>query len=463
MNIVVAILIFSVIVVIHELGHFFLAKANGVEVTEFSVGMGPRLITLVKTEHGFSLKFLASTAYLEGREDFEHITKYSIKLLPFGGSCMMLGEEDMEENEDTKDENSFQNKSVYARMSIIFAGPLFNFILAFILAIIVVACVGVDRPVVSGVSDNMPMASAGISPGDDIVSINNSSVTINREVSAYFQFNRLGEQTVDMECKDDGKAKDVTVMPVTKAYRLGFTYGMDKNGEFGSASIMDLEKDSPAEQAGIKRFDVITKINDHQITSADDVSSYFRDNPASDLTVKMTVTRDGKSMDFSITPKLMEYGDGGYKLGFTYGTAREKVSGLQVIKYSAVEVKFWIVTTIKSVGQLITGKVSKDEISGPIGIVTYVDDVIQESSPLGIKYVILNILNISILLTANLGVMNLLPIPALDGGRLLFLIIEWIRRKPLNRKWEGMINVVGFMALMVLMVFVMFNDIIKLF
>ncbi|MDY3774757.1 MAG: site-2 protease family protein, partial [Eubacterium sp.] len=127
------------------------------------------------------------------------------------------------------------------------------------------------------------------------------------------------------------------------------------------------------------------------------------------------------------------------------------------------EVKFWICTTIESLGQLVKGRVSAKDVSGPVGIVQAVGNVVQESKADGIKYVFLNIISFGIMLTANLGVMNLLPIPALDGGRLVFLIIEGIRRKPLPEKFENYVNVGGFMLLMGLMVLILANDILKIF
>ena len=112
---------------------------------------------------------------------------------------------------------------------------------------------------------------------------------------------------------------------------------------------------------------------------------------------------------------------------------------------------------------LFTGKVTKDDVAGPVGIVSAISDVVEQSKPDGVFYVILNLANWVVMISANLGVMNLLPLPALDGGRLVFLIIEAIRRKPVNRQIEGMVHFAGLMVLMLLMVVVMYNDILKIF
>ena len=164
MNIIIALIIFSVIVIIHELGHFLLAKKNAITVTEFSVGMGPRLFSFEKNG-----------------------TKYSLKILPFGGSCLMLGEDEVVE-----DENSFNKKSVWARISVVVAGPIFNFILAFLLAMFVVGVVGYDPAKISNVIDGMPAKEAGLMQGDVITKLNDENIDIYREVSAYMMFDYRG-------------------------------------------------------------------------------------------------------------------------------------------------------------------------------------------------------------------------------------------------------------------------------
>lgn len=137
-------------------------------------------------------------------------------------------------------------------------------------------------------------------------------------------------------------------------------------------------------------------------------------------------------------------------------------SSFDVVKYSFVEVKYWIETTVGSLGALITGNVSVKNVSGPVGIVDTVGDAINQSKSYGLRVVMLQILYMSVLLSANLGVMNLLPLPALDGGRLVFILIEAVRGKPVDKEKEGFVHFAGFVVLMLFMVFVMYNDIIKI-
>lgn len=338
MGIIIAILLFSFIVIFHELGHFLTAKLNGIEVEEFALGMGPLL---------FSKEYKG--------------TRYCIRALPIGGACMM-GEDD----EATGEEGNFHSKSVWVRIMVIAGGPVFNFILAFVLAVILTVMVGYDKPVVAQVNEGYPAAEAGIEPGDVIVKMGNKKINIFREISTYNQFHQ---------------------------------------GE----------------------------------------------------TVDVTYVRDGKEHTVTMEPKYNEEMDY-YLLGVTRGP-NEEAGVFTSLQYGMYEVKYWICTTISSLKMMVTGQIGLDQMSGPVGIVDVVDDTYNRSVSYGIPTVVANMMNIAILLSANLGVMNLLSIPALDGGRLVFLAVEAVRRKKIPPEKEGYVHFIGFALLMVLMVFVMFNDI----
>lgn len=342
MGIVLAIIIFSFIVFFHELGHFMLAKKNGIDVDEFAIGMGP---VLYSREH--------------------RGTKYAIRLLPIGGFCAMG-----EDEEATDSPNNFNNKSVWARISVIAAGPVFNFILAFVFAVILIFMVGYDEPVLGAVEEGYPAAEAGMQAGDRIVKMGDKTVKVFREINFYNQFHQ--NEDVEVTYIRDGEVRTVTLTPMMDASR-GYT-------RLGLAS------------SGNTKANVIT-----------------------------------------------------------------------AMQYGMYEVRFWINTTIDSLKMLVTGQVSIKELSGPVGIVDVVDDTYQESKSYGIFIVVAQLLNIAILLSANLGVMNLLPLPALDGGRLVFLFVEAIRRKRIPPEKEGYVHLVGIVLMMVLMVFVMYNDIQRVF
>lgn len=365
MGIILAILLFSLIVIIHELGHFLLAKANGIEVFEFSLGMGP---TIFSKQIGDTL--------------------YCIKLLPLGGSCMM-GEDEIEldhESENINDEQetkekievekeplrkgNFNEKSVWARMSVIVAGPIFNFLLAWIFASILIMCVGYGDTQISDVTENSAAEAAGLEAGDVITSLNGRNIYLWSEISVNNQFNP-GE-TVVLEFERDGETYEVTLDPQLD------------------------------EESGYYYIGVVS-------------SDYVQGNV------------------------------------------------FESIQYGAYTVRYWIFTVFDSLKLMISGNVGLDEVSGPVGIVSIVDSTYEESTSYGWGVVILNLMNLTILLSANLGVMNLLPLPALDGGRLVFLIIEAIRGKRVAPEKEGLVHLIGFIALMGLMLVIMFNDILKLF
>lgn len=342
MGIILALLIFSFIVFFHELGHFALAKKNGIDVEEFAIGMGPTL---------FSKEYKG--------------TKYAVHMLPIGGFCAMGEDEGATDSPD-----NFNNKSVWARISVITAGPVFNFILAFIFAVILMFMVGYDKPTVQTVEEGYPAAEAGIEEGDTIIRMGDKKINIFREITFYNQFHQ-GEKT------------EITYI---------------HNGE--------------------KKTAVLTPKMDEEL-------NYYR---------------------FGI-------GGGGYT----------KANLLTALQYSVYEVKFWICTTLDSLKMLVTGQVGIDQMSGPVGIVDVVDDTYNQSKSYGLFVVIVQLLNIAILLSANLGVMNLLPLPALDGGRLVFLFVEAVRRKRIPPEKEGYVHMIGIALLMVLMVVVMFNDIRRVF
>ncbi|MBP3622353.1 MAG: site-2 protease family protein [Lachnospiraceae bacterium] len=349
MNIILIILVFGIIVFFHEFGHFIVAKANKIAVNEFSIGMGPAIFSFKKNE-----------------------TKYSLRILPLGGYCLMEGEE-----EESDNENAFSNKSVLARIMVVAAGPIFNFILAFVFAIILVHFTGYDPAALSYVREGSAAEIAGIETGDTIISMNGERMYNYREVLLYMQLNDPSKPIKMVLENSEGERYSTTVYPM-----------LDESGAY-----------------------------------------------------KMGVM-------------------GGYRESEGIGTD---------IKYAALELRYWVKATVTSLKLIITGGVSGDEVMGPIGVGGTMNQIIEEvkeesdSRKEAIINILLNMLNWCILLSVNLGVMNLLPIPALDGGRLLFLIIEGVRRKKIPPEKEAFVNMIGFVLLIILMIVVFFNDIKNVF
>ena len=428
MKIVIAILIFSLLILFHELGHFLLAKACGVGVTEFALGMGPKLVTWGKGE-----------------------TKYAIKALPFGGSCTMVGED-----EENPAPNAFGNKKAWQRFLVIAAGPCFNFILAFICSLFFIGAGGVNKPVVYSVAKEA--AEAGIQKGDTVRSINGKKITLGREIPLYL-FNHPLEGTAEVVIERDGELLTKTLNTHREGWRMGITYMADETG----CKLSSISEGSAAESAGLKAGDVLVSINGTKIESGKQLSAYFEENPMDGSLLKLVIVRDGSEMSFSFLPSHYETEELGFDAEYYYDDV-EPIGFFGLVRYSAKEVIYWIRYTLMSLRMLISGQVGVQDLSGPVGIVDTIGQAVEEGEKSGgFKDAALNVLMLMILLNANLGLMNLLPIPALDGGRLLFILIELVTGKRVPEKFEGLVHLIGFILLMALMVFVLFNDVLRLF
>ncbi len=439
---IIAFLIFSLLILFHEYGHFLVAKMSGVTVEEFSLGFGPRLL---------------STVY-KG-------TRYSVKLLLFGGSCQMKGQLD-EYDEETgewvesgsePEEGSFQSVSIGKRAAIVFAGPFFNFILAFIGAVIVIGVVGYDPAEVLYVAPGSPAAEAGLAEGDMITEFMGRRVVIGRDVAGWSIFNDLTEDTViDLTYERDGEKHAVTFAPyVTVRYMMGINYNLDDP----QAVIQAVSEGAPFDEAGGQAGDVVISINGNEITDSQSMNAYFDANPMDGSEMNIVVLRDGAEVTLTFTPVESR----SLSAGFSYNLGRVNTSPAGVIRYSLTEVRYWIETVVRSLGAMFTGRFGVRDLSGPVGVVDIVSTTYEETKDEGPLMTWMNMINLVILLSANLGVMNLLPIPGVDGGRLLFLAIEAVRRKPLDRKVEMITQTVALGFLVVLMVVVMYNDIMRLF
>lgn len=354
-----AVVVLGGIILFHEFGHYLLARLNGVAVVEFSVGFGPRILSWVSKKTGI---------------------RYSLKLLPLGGSCAMLGEfgEDEDEKEEIPDVKgvSFFDRGPLAKMAVIAAGPVFNFILAFVFSLVILSWAGIDPAVIAGTSEGMPAEAAGLKEGDVITKLDGRKIHLSREISMYLM--TAGQDPVQVE------------------YR---------------------------------RYD----------------------ETSSSWTAEHTV----------IQP---EFRDGRYYLGVVLRGYRDAAkSPLQLLQYSAYEVRYWILTVLDSLKMIVGGKVTTNDIAGPVRIVTIIDQTVEENTQYGFVTVVMNLLNLMVMFSANLGVMNLLPFPALDGGRLVFLFWELVTGHPVSQRIEGAVNMTGMALLMTFMVFVVWNDLRILF
>lgn len=428
MKIILALLIFSAIILFHELGHFLLAKKNKIVVTEFSLGMGPRLLSTEKNG-----------------------TRYSLKLLPLGGSCAMLGEDMEDESKGT-----FNGAPVWGRIATVAAGPVFNFILAFVFAVLIVTLVGYDPAEVTQVESGSTVAEAGLQEGDIIKEYQGYHIDLARDLYLYMYLNNPQEdETIHMTVERNGKDVELAFKPdVQVRYLLGFN-----RKSTDSLEVASLIPGMGLSETGVEPGDVITSINGTRLENSDDYTAYLAEHPLTSEPVTITYERDGLEYNAEVTPSESRTA----VLDFSYNLAYTKTHGFEVLKYGTLEVKYMIRSTLLSLKELLTGGLGVKDLSGPVGVVDAIGSTYEASKSEGMLTIWVNMLYMAALLSANLGVMNLLPLPALDGGRLVFLIIEAIRRKPVNRQIEGMVHFAGLMVLMLLMVVVMYNDILKIF
>lgn len=345
MNILFALVIFEVIIIVHEFGHFIVAKSCGVKVNEFAIGMGPAIIKFQKGE-----------------------TLYAWRLLPIGGYCSMEGED-----AESSDDRAFCRKSVPKRMAIVVAGIVMNLILGYILLVIYTAWTApITSTTISWFEDNAKSQSTGLQVGDEIVRVNNMRIFTPTDLSYQFQ-------------NDEDSIFDMTVI---------------RDGE-----KVELEN------------------------------------------VAFSTDNETMHIDFRVQP-----------VEATVGTVLSNS-----LKQTASDARLIYI----SLADLVRGKYSIRDLSGPVGIVDTIGDVIdgQTDEETGIDWTSLGqtMLSMGAFITINIGLFNLLPLPALDGGRLVFLIIEAIRRKPVPPDKEGMVHFIGLAALMILMVVVTVSDVLKLF
>lgn len=374
-KVLIGIIMLCIIVVSHELGHMLIAKASHIEVKEFWIGFGPKLLGFEKGG-----------------------TKYCLRLIPLGGACVFEDPEELEnsdnsdnsenqelsevssvENETPHEENSelsktkkFNEASVWARIATLFAGPLFNFILAFLLGLVVFA-------------------------------------------NSY--------------------------MPSTK--------------------VVDVTEGSPAQEAGIMAGDTIVKINSSRVYLFPEVSMAIQMGIGKPLEV--TYRRDNHDYSTQLIPVMNEeYGY--YMIGVSFGGEDEAASRgpVDIIKGSYQYVRYMVKMSYMSFGMLFNGQASVRDMSGAVGIVSVVSDEYDAAAAVSPLAVLVSMLNIAVLISANLGVVNLLPFPALDGGRLLFAFYEVVSGKKPNQKVEGIINLIGMALLLLLLIFTMFNDVLRL-
>lgn len=355
MYIILALLLLAILITVHEFGHFLAARAMKIEVREFAIGMGPKII---------------------GWKSKKYETDFSIRAVPLGGFCAFYGEDDTT-GESKDDPRAFPKQNVWKRMFVILMGPMMNLVLAFVVA------------------------------------------------TCFFWANGVEVQT-----------------------------GVDPY-------IVEVAAAGPAHSAGLQADDIITEINGVNMLDGTQTTLFntIGNWKEGDAPLKMTVRRDDETFETEMTP-FWDEEEGKMRIGVIIGgkalTETQPVSFLEGIQYSwqlCVNVSGTILNLVK---RLVTTGKGLEETAGPVGIISEVSQRVQRN---GIK----EFISLLAMLSINLGLMNLLPIPGLDGSRLVFGLVEIVRRKPVPAEKEAMVHMAGMVLLFGFILFVTYRDIVRLF
>ena len=416
-SIIKVVILLGFLIFIHESGHFLVAKLFKVKVLEFAIGFGPTIWSK------------------QGKE-----TKYAIRLIPLGGFVNMLGEE-----ERSEEQGSYSKASIPKRIGILLAGGSVNIIFGILVYFILMGTVNSSyiSTTIKEVAPDYSAEIAGIQVEDKILKINEKNIRIKTDVDKILAESNGDNLKILLE--RDNKKVEVNAEPTkidTKT--IGIYLGVE--GDNLSTEIKSLYKGGPAEQAGIKQGDKIVKVDEIEVNEDAYQAVELIQNSPNDK-IKITVLRNNEDVDFEITPEISTT----YKLGVVFKEINKTFGN--AIYYSFWETINFTGSIVDNLKQLFTGNVSVNQLMGPVGI----SEVVVETKGFQEFFYILALISLS------LGVTNLLPFPPLDGGKVVLLIIEAIRRKPLKENIEVGIQMAGFVLLIGLSLFVTFNDIVRIF
>jgi regulator of sigma E protease len=435
-TIAAGIIMLGILVFIHELGHFCVAKLCGVKVLKFSLGFGPRLIS---HKHGE--------------------TEYMICAIPLGGYVQMLGEGAGDQGEvaevDAEEEHrSFAKKSIPRRMAIVAAGPIMNLILPFMI-LPLAYMVGINLPAyleeppcVGYVVPGSDAEMAGFSVGDCITKISGSDVTTWSDTGPAL-VNSAGQPIVFSLNRADGMA-ELAVDPEN-----GGLEGLQSIGLLPSqdAVIGGLAPAMPAVEAGLKEGDRILSVGEHQIVTWYELKDTIQEVGAHPVAV--VVERDRQQLTIELVPKKVD-GSDDYLIGVAphLDTIYKRFSFGEAVVAGAERSVGLIDLTLVFLQKLFAGHVSTSNIGGPITVVQIAGQAAQTD--------ISSILSVLAFLSIQLGILNLLPIPILDGGHLFFYTFELVFRRPLSLRAREWAQQIGLILLILLMVLAFYNDIVRM-
>jgi regulator of sigma E protease len=440
------VVVIGILILVHELGHFFVARWTGVGVERFSIGFGPVLLRW------------------RGKE-----TEYVLSAIPMGGYVKMVGEENPLEGGGGPVYDSakaFALKPLWARFLIVFAGPAMNLVLAVVVFAVVFVTLGraVWPAVVGKVADGSPAHAAGLHTGDTIVAVNGQPLSYWEDLDRALA--KSNGRPLELRVRSaDVTEKTVTVTPRLRAVPDEFRQPREiwdiGAGPHLLPVITSIGPGSPAEKAGLKPGDVVVAVAGQPLYTHEDLLEAIRTRPNQSFTI--TAERDGTRLELTVTPELVkeklpsgeEVKVGKIQAGLAPKAVRfEPYPPLTALAQGAVRTWDLTVLITRGMWKLVSRQIDLSNIGGPIQIATETTRQANDG--------LVSVAVFVALISVNLGVLNLLPIPMLDGGHLLFFVIEAVLGRPLSLRKREVAQQVGFVLLMVIMFFALYNDLTRL-
>lgn len=405
------IVLLGVLITIHELGHFIVAKLCKVKVNEFAIGFGPAIWKK------------------QGKE-----TKYTLRLIPLGGYNSLEGEE--EASEDAK---SFSKASTFKRIAIVLAGATVNILFAIIIYFTITATAGTYiSNEIDSVIDGYAAQTIGLQAGDKILEGNGKVIRSKKDLNEVLENSSGKEMTIKIERK--GETLEYKIKPSEVRTKVTGIYLDEK------CKIVAVQKGSPSERQGVQANDMLIQVNGIEING--DTNKALQEISRKDVnTITLTVKRGNEQIAIKLTPDY----ETSYLLGVNLKLAEDNFINRCV--HGGMQTQEFLLSIVENLKQLFIGHVGVDQMMGPVGI----SEVVAKTD--GVR----EFFEMMALISLSLGVTNLLPIPALDGGKILILVIEAIRRKPMKQETEVNIQLLGFAILIALSLYVTYNDILRIF
>lgn len=432
----------SLLVFIHEFGHYWVARRCGVKVLRFSVGFGQKLWS----------------------KQLKNGTEFVIAALPLGGYVKMLDEREAPVAEAELDQ-AFNRQPLRNRVAIVSAGPIANLLFA-VFAYWVIMVIGVPglKPIIDDVTADSPAAMAQLMPGEEIIAVNGKTTpTVNRLFQQWLKFAQSGETvTLTTRSTDMETIKQLTLP------KLGLDDAGSLFSQIGIKTVQpdmppvlgEIVADSPAERAGLQTGDELISANGKQLSSWQDWVALIQSSANEEMRIE--ILRDGQVQQLDITPAADENNVG--RIGAAVNTEGYEIpaelrSELRYGPLAAIPQAFsqtwqFSVTTLSGLWGMLVGTVSSDNLGGPIAIAQFAGDSAQQG--------LIAFISFMAMISISLGILNLLPVPVLDGGHLLMYFFEWVRGKPLPESIQIQGQKIGLFLILLLMVFAFTNDIARL-